>query len=114
MDINKGIISVLCSFTAASSAISIGSALSKQTDTLPYTEYYCNHDETNAFYSDDTEYTVKEHDGMVGVFDADGELIEMIEISVITLPMAERKRLESGFEVSGDAELNKLKEAYCG
>ena len=115
--INKGILSVLCAFTAAANAISIGSALSNQNnernETDLYNGYYCENESTPVNTADPV-YILHEYEGVVGIFDTSNTLIDVIDISVISLPMSERQRLASGFRICGDEELNRLIEAYSG
>lgn len=41
-------------------------------------------------------YTVRAHEGIIGVFDAEGALVESVNVSVITLPEADRQALDEG------------------
>ncbi len=50
-------------------------------------------------------YTVKAHEGIIGVFDAEGCLIESVNVSVITLPEADRRALEEGIAAATMADV---------
>lgn len=55
-------------------------------------------------------YTIKIHDGIIGVFDNDGHLIETVNVVVITLPTADREALDQGITACGTEELRKILE----
>jgi hypothetical protein len=57
-------------------------------------------------------YTVKEYMGKIGIFLADGSLYDVIEVYVKTLPTADRRLLEEGFEVVGNTRLYSIIEDY--
>ena len=57
-------------------------------------------------------YTVKSHMGKIGIFSTDGRLVRVLEVYVKTLPEADIRLLEEGFEVVGQAELNSIIEDY--
>lgn len=57
-------------------------------------------------------YTVKSYMGKIGIFSADGKLVRVLEVYVNTLPEADIRLLEEGFEVVGQAELNSIIEDY--
>lgn len=116
--LNKGIISVLCAFTTASTAISIGNAFSslpstQNSDDLLYSEYYVE-SEINSQCASEYKYILKEDNGNIAVIDVNGNVVEVFDVSTVTLPMTERKKLETGIKVKSDNELNTLREAYCG
>ena len=50
--------------------------------------------------------------GRIGIFSSDGTLIEMIDVYVKTLPIADRSLLEEGFEVVGKQRLYSIIEDY--
>ena len=64
----------------------------------------------------DTEkiYTVRAHMGKIGIFDQNGTLIKVLEVYVKTLPEADKRMLEEGFEVIGTKQLNAIIEDYDG
>ena len=62
--------------------------------------------------TEDTVYTVKSHMGKIGIFTSDGELVRILEVYVKTLPEADIRLLEEGFEVVGRSQLNSIIEDY--
>ena len=64
----------------------------------------------------DTEkiYTVHEYMGKIGIFDENGTLIKVLEVYVKTLPEADKRILEEGFQVVGIKQLNAIIEDYDG
>ena len=59
-------------------------------------------------------FTVRAHDGVIGVFSADGEILLMLDVYTKALPKADRDLLEKGFEVIGRSRLNAIIEDYTG
>ncbi len=53
-------------------------------------------------------YTVKEYDGIIGVFNEENELVDEENLVVASLSQSDRKDLEIGIKVKGDIELEKL------
>ena len=53
-------------------------------------------------------YTVCEYDGVIGVFDANGNILRRINISVASLSLHDREMLDAGIVVYGNDELKKL------
>ncbi|MBE6576592.1 MAG: hypothetical protein E7653_00455 [Ruminococcaceae bacterium] len=82
------------------------------------TEYvYVNTDTddniTQIYYEDEEQvFIVREHMGKIGIFLPDGTLKEIIEVYVKTLPIADRRLLEEGFEVVGKQQLYSIIEDY--
>lgn len=62
--------------------------------------------------TEEVVYTVKSYMGKIGVFSADGKLIQVLEVYVKTLPEADIRLLEEGFTIVGQAELNSIIEDY--
>lgn len=62
----------------------------------------------------DKIYTVREHMGRIGIFDESGTLIMTLEVYVRTLPEADKRMLEEGFEIVGEKQLNAIIEDYDG
>ena len=58
------------------------------------------------------EYLIKEYRGQIGIFSAEGKLLEIIDTYVKTLPEADRALLGEGISVKTKAELNSLIEDY--
>lgn len=59
-------------------------------------------------------YTVREYMGKIGIFDENGTLIKVLEVYVKTLPEADKRILEEGFDVVGEKQLNSIIEDYDG
>lgn len=82
------------------------------------TEYVYVSDNTDTgvtdIYTEYTEevYTVREYMGKIGIFLSDGTLVQTIEIYTKTLPIADRRLLEEGFEVVGKQRLYSIIEDY--
>ena len=64
--------------------------------------------------SEEPEYRLCEVDGVVGVIDRNGNILEKINVPVITLPKSDQERLKRGITVFGDRELEKAKEDFSG
>ncbi len=62
--------------------------------------------------SQDTVYTVREHMGKVCIFTSDGKLFYTVDVYVKTLPDADRRLLEEGFEIIGNAALGEIIQDY--
>ena len=83
------------------------------------TEYvYVVKDEQKETESERTDkekvYAVREHMGKIGIFDKDGMLINVLDVYVKTLPEADKRMLEEGFEIVGEKQLNAIIEDYDG
>ena len=57
-------------------------------------------------------WTVKEHEGKIGIFQGDGVLIQILDTYVKTLPKADQKLLGEGFEIDSRDKLNAIIEDY--
>ena len=57
-------------------------------------------------------WIVKEHFGMIGIFDENGALTEVIEIYTKTLPETDRALLREGIKVTSRQSLDALIEDY--
>ena len=60
----------------------------------------------------DTTYVVREYMGKIGIFLTDGTLVRVIEVYAKTLPEADRRLLEEGFEIIGNQQLYSVIEDY--
>lgn len=61
----------------------------------------------------DSEFTLLEYDGKIGVYDSDSyELLEILDVYVVTLPDADKKMLEGGIGAESAKELVSLIEDY--
>lgn len=58
------------------------------------------------------QYILTEHDSVIGVFDASGELVRTVNVFVMTLPEAEREALAVGIPAYSYEEMCKLVEQY--
>lgn len=91
------------------------SQATEATDTL--SEYaYVTPDNTpiteSSAETEDIVYTVKSYMGKIGIFTPDGKLFDLLEVYVKTLPEADIRLLEEGFEVVGRSQLNSIIEDY--
>ena len=59
-------------------------------------------------------FIVREHEGIIGVFNSDGDLEYTVEIYVKTLPEADRSLLSSGIFAKNKAELLEILGDYDG
>ena len=58
------------------------------------------------------QYMLTEHNSVIGVFDASGELIRTVNVFVMTLPEAEREALAVGIPAYSYEEMCELAERY--
>ena len=59
-------------------------------------------------------YVVKSHKGKIGIFSSDGDLIQIIDVYIKTLPIADREMLEEGIDIDNVDELRDIIEDYTG
>ncbi|HOA84781.1 MAG: hypothetical protein GX057_04315 [Clostridiales bacterium] len=57
-------------------------------------------------------FVLHEYEGVIGVFDSSGVLVDIINVKVMSLPEADRKMLESGIYAFSRGELLSLIEDY--
>ncbi len=57
-------------------------------------------------------YILTEHDGVIGVFDAAGELIQTVNVFTLTLPESEREALKVGIPAYSHEEMRAMVEQY--
>jgi len=118
MKINKGKLSLICAFICAAVIISVASAFSRQAtkDVVQKAIYEENSKEltAKAQYALNSTYIIKEHNGNIGIFSSEGELINTINVAVITLPIEERQRINNGIKVTSEKELYSIIEDYTG
>ncbi|MGI6167138.1 MAG: hypothetical protein ACOYIA_03260 [Eubacteriales bacterium] len=57
-------------------------------------------------------FVLREYEGVIGVFDSSGVLVDIINVKVMSLPEADRKMLESGIYAFSRGELLSLIEDY--
>ena len=55
---------------------------------------------------------VKEHLGKIGIFNSEGEAIHIIDVYTKTLPEADRRLLEEGFEITNEKQLASIIQDY--
>ena len=58
------------------------------------------------------KWTVKEYNGKIGIFNASGEIVEIIDTYIKSLPSKDQALLREGFEVNSEKELYSVIEAY--
>ena len=84
------------------------SAQSEETTTFESTE-----EETIAVAESVFEtLIVKEHLGKIGIFNSEGEAIHIIDVYTKTLPEADRRLLEEGFEITNEKQLASIIQDY--
>ena len=65
--------------------------------------------ETEALPSEaPTSYIIRAHEGTIGVFDNDGDLLSTVNVALMTLPEADRVALESGIVVESMEEVQEI------
>ena len=57
-------------------------------------------------------YTLTEHNGVIGVFDAAGELVRVLNVFVMTLPETDREALQVGIPAYSYEEMLRLAAQY--
>lgn len=57
-------------------------------------------------------YVISTYRGIIGIFDADGQLLRTVNVSVDTLPEVDRQALSQGLRVDGWPEMLKMIEKY--
>ena len=62
----------------------------------------------------ETSYIVKSYKGKIGVFGGNGDLIQIIDVYIKTLPIADREMLEEGINIKNVDELRDIIEDYTG
>ena len=60
------------------------------------------------------QWIVRAHDERIGVFNINGELEYIVDVYLITLPLADQQLLEEGIYVSDADQLTALMEDYTG
>ena len=50
-------------------------------------------------------YLVREHEGIIGVFNTDGELLYTVDVYIKTLPLSDRELLRQGIHAKDRSEL---------
>lgn len=62
----------------------------------------------------ETSYIVKSYKGKIGVFGGNGDLVQIIDVYIKTLPIADREMLEEGINIKNVDELRDIIEDYTG
>jgi len=127
MKIKKGLFSLICAFICASLIISIGAVIYNESlrISVPYSEISKNKienviengGENNSILTQIDPQNVcilKEYNGSIGVFSEQGELLDVINVPVVTLPLSERQQLQKGIKTKSEKELYSLIEDYTG
>ena len=91
------------------SLIALGAAISAVSALDKYGMLIKELDALNTKYviaeTDSESFWVREHEGVIGVFSADGELEYTVEIYIKTLPKKDRELLKNGIYANDKAEL---------
>lgn len=59
-----------------------------------------------------TFYTVREHLGIIGIFSESGDLLEVIDTPIVSLPKKDQEKLRDGITITSERELSSLREDY--
>ena len=71
-------------------------------------------DETIPSYeSPEPLYTVKAHDGIIGIFDSDGTLCRSVNVFIMTLPEADREALAAGIPAYSEEEMQMIADRFA-
>ena len=73
---------------------------------------YESSENTDTVTQTDEKWIIKEHNGIIGIFDENRELIRTIDTNIKSLPSKDQAMLREGFEVHSKTELNSVIEAY--
>lgn len=90
------------------------------TETVTHTDHVYVYLETDeASVSETTSnaplsFTAREFEGVIGIFDSNEKLIQIIEVYTNTLPEADRRLLREGIKINSKRELYSLIEDYTG
>ena len=76
------------------------------------TVYVYNPSEETSVSTAEARWTVKEYSGKIGIFNSNGELVEIIDTYIKSLPSKDQALLREGFEVNSEKELYSVIEAY--
>lgn len=57
-------------------------------------------------------YLIREYNGIIGVFDADGLLLRTVNVAVSTLPACDREALDEGITAATFEEMNSIVDMY--
>ena len=101
----------------------IAAAINKESDSLAESVYDTDYDETEDDREEELEesndepeeervWLIREYEERIGIFDENGALLDVIDVYVKTLPIADRSLLEEGFEVVGKQRLYSIIEDY--
>ena len=77
-----------------------------------YVYVYIEPEDTTPQTEEEAGWIVKEYEKRIGIFSADGELLECLEIYTKTLPKADQGLLREGITVTTRSELYALIEDY--
>ena len=77
-----------------------------------YVYVYVKPDEDTTSTAEEEIWVVKEHESRIGIFSANGELLELLEIQTKTLPIADQGLLREGITVTNRSALYALIEDY--
>ncbi len=59
-------------------------------------------------------WIMKNYDGRIGIFSADGKLLDVLDVYANTLPQTDQRMLQEGIKVYSKSELTALIEDYTG
>ena len=104
-------------FVCLTASVSALSKSLKQARSTPSTSpvetvYVYNSTEETSISTPNESWTVKAYNEKIGIFDSDGELVEIINTYIKALPSKDQALLREGFEVNSEKELYSVIEAY--
>ena len=99
------------SLIALGAAISAVSALDKYSELINKMENFTTKS-VSAPAEENQSFIVRAHNGIIGVFNANGELEYSLEVYIKTLPEVDRLLLERGIFAKDNIELLKILEDY--
>ena len=76
------------------------------------TVYVYNANDETSLSTTEERWTVKAYNEKIGIFNSDGELVEIIDTHIKSLPSKDQALLREGFEVNSKKELYSVIEAY--
>ena len=74
----------------------------------------CDTSITSESTNNEISFIVKSHKGKIGIFSNNGDLIQIIDVYIKTLPIADREMLKEGIDIKNVDELRDIIEDYTG
>ena len=101
-------IAFACLVSCIGAALSTPSELTISTDAAsdPHVDTSCN--------STASSYILRETEGKIGIYTPNNTLIKILDISVLSLPLADRQMLSEGISISTEQDLLNILQDYGG